>query len=59
MKSLDSRNLLSLMEGSFNSEEQAKNDSDYYDIRLHMKRIWLMSSAPLALCRTVCRGFRG
>ncbi|MCB0727854.1 MAG: chromophore lyase CpcT/CpeT [Ignavibacteriae bacterium] len=46
MKSLDSESLLSLMEGSFSSEEQAKNDSDYYDIRLHMKRIWPeMSSA--------------
>jgi len=28
------------MEGSYSSEEQSKNDSDFYDIRLHMKSIW-------------------
>lgn len=28
------------MIGSFNSEEQAKNDSDYYNISLEMQRIW-------------------
>lgn len=28
------------MEGSYSSEEQSQNDSDYYDIRLHMKPIW-------------------
>ena len=26
--------------GSFSSEEQSLSDSDYYDIRLEMKRIW-------------------
>lgn len=40
MKSIDIDGLVSMMEGSFSSEAQAKNDSDYYDIRLHMKRIW-------------------
>ena len=28
------------LEGSYSSEEQSKNDTDYYDIRLHMKSIW-------------------
>ncbi|AFH47952.1 Hypothetical protein IALB_0240 [Ignavibacterium album JCM 16511] len=28
------------MIGSFNSEEQLKNDSDYYNISLEMHRIW-------------------
>lgn len=32
--------LLSWMEGSFSSEEQAQNDSDYFNISLEMKRIW-------------------
>ncbi|GIV46116.1 MAG: chromophore lyase CpcT/CpeT 1 [Ignavibacterium sp.] len=32
--------LLSWMIGSFNSEEQSKNDSDYYNISLEMHRIW-------------------
>ncbi len=32
--------LLSWMIGSFSSEEQAKNDSDYYNISLEMQRIW-------------------
>ena len=40
MKSTDIDGLVKMMEGSFSSEEQAKNDSDYYDIRLEMKRIW-------------------
>ena len=40
IKSIDTGKLVSFMEGSFSSEEQSKNDSDYYDIRLHMKRIW-------------------
>lgn len=26
--------------GSFSSEEQARNDSDYYNVTLEMKRIW-------------------
>lgn len=32
--------LVSWMIGSFNSEEQSKNDSDYYNISLEMHRIW-------------------
>jgi len=32
--------LAELMSGSFSSEDQAKADSSYYDIRLEMKRIW-------------------
>ena len=38
IKSIDTGKLVSFMEGSFSSEEQSKNDSDYYDIRLHMKK---------------------
>jgi len=40
VKSVDSDRLVKMMEGSFSSEDQSKNDSDYFDIRLHMKRIW-------------------
>ena len=40
IKSIDINKLVTMMEGSFSSEEQSKNDSNYYDIRLHMKRIW-------------------
>ena len=40
VKSIDSERLVKMMEGSFSSEEQSKSDSDYSDIRLHMKRIW-------------------
>ncbi|MBS1517139.1 MAG: chromophore lyase CpcT/CpeT [Bacteroidetes bacterium] len=40
IKSTDVNSLVNLMEGSFSSEEQSLNDSDYYDITLHMKRIW-------------------
>ncbi len=32
--------LFSLMQGSFNSEDQAKKDSTYYNISLHMYPIW-------------------
>lgn len=32
--------LFSLMQGSFNSETQAKSDSTYYNISLHMYPIW-------------------
>lgn len=32
--------LVSWMEGSFSSEAQANRDTSYYDIRLHIKRIW-------------------
>lgn len=32
--------LLNWMTGSFTSEEQSKNDSDYYNISLEMHRIW-------------------
>lgn len=39
-KSTDTEALVKLMEGSFSSEEQSKSDSDYFDIRLHMTRIW-------------------
>lgn len=28
------------MEGSFSSEAQSKADTTYFDVRLHMKRIW-------------------
>jgi len=40
IKQPDINALAALMQGSFSSEEQSLNDSDYYDIRLHMKRIW-------------------
>lgn len=40
VKQPDVNALVLLMEGTFSSEEQAKNDSDYYDITLHMKKIW-------------------
>jgi hypothetical protein len=32
--------LLTWMQGSYNSEEQSRNDSDYYNISLEMKKIW-------------------
>ena len=32
--------LVKLMTGSFNSEKQAKNDSSYFNISLHMYPIW-------------------
>lgn len=34
------KELFSLMQGSFNSENQAKQDSSYYNISLHMYPIW-------------------
>jgi CpeT protein len=40
---VDDRDLLELkarMEGTFTSELQAKSDSDYYNIQLHMAAIW-------------------
>lgn len=37
-KSLDT--LFSMMQGSYNSETQAKSDSTYYNISLHMYPIW-------------------
>jgi len=40
LKQPDINALVALMEGSFSSEEQSLNDSDYYDIRLYMKKIW-------------------
>lgn len=40
VKSIDTERLIKMMEGSFSSEEQSVRDSGYYDIRLHMKRIW-------------------
>lgn len=39
-KSIDMKSLVNLMEGSFSSEEQSISDTDYFDIRLEMKRIW-------------------
>ncbi len=32
--------LASYMEGSFSSQKQSESDTNYFDIRLHMKRIW-------------------
>ena len=40
VKSIDTERLVTMMQGSFSSEEQSASDSDYYDIRLQMKRIW-------------------
>jgi hypothetical protein len=37
---LELKELFSLMQGSFNSENQAKQDSTYYNISLHMYPIW-------------------
>ena len=34
------KTLQAYMEGSFNSAEQSKNDSDFFDIRLRMVPIW-------------------
>lgn len=34
------KTLFKLMQGSFNSEEQAKTDSTYFNISLHMYPIW-------------------
>lgn len=39
-QSKDLKKLAAWMEGSFSSEQQAKNDSDFFDIRLHIKQIW-------------------
>ena len=39
-QSKDLKKLASWMEGSFNSKLQAEQDSDFFDIRLHIKRIW-------------------
>jgi hypothetical protein len=41
-ESVDSRvaHLLSWMQGSFSSRDQAEADGDFHDIRLHMVRIW-------------------
>jgi hypothetical protein len=36
----DLQMLKSYMTGAFNSELQAKNDSDFYEIHLHMQPIW-------------------
>jgi hypothetical protein len=36
----DLKALYSLMSGFFSSEEQSKQDSAFFDIRLHMKPIW-------------------
>jgi CpeT protein len=34
------RRLVMYMEGSFSSQKQSLSDTSYYDIRLHIKRIW-------------------
>lgn len=34
------RRLGKMMEGDYNSAEQASTDKEYFDIRLHIKRIW-------------------
>lgn len=39
-QSADFKKLVSWMEGSFSSSLQAQQDSDFFDIRLHIKRIW-------------------
>ncbi|MEO8210211.1 MAG: chromophore lyase CpcT/CpeT [bacterium] len=39
-KTVDINALVNMMEGSFSSEEQSKNDTDYYNISLHMKKMW-------------------
>lgn len=36
----DLLNLFEMMQGSFSSSEQSKSDSDFFNITLHMKRIW-------------------
>lgn len=40
LKNKDLKNLYQRMEGAFSSQQQSKEDSSYFDIRLHMKRIW-------------------
>ena len=39
-QSKDLKKLASWMEGSFSSNQQSLNDSDFFDIRLHIKQIW-------------------
>jgi CpeT protein len=39
-QSKDFKKLAAWMEGSFSSNLQAVQDSDFFDIRLHIKRIW-------------------
>jgi len=36
----DLKTLVDWMEGPYSSEEQSRNDSDYYNISLEMKKIW-------------------
>ena len=36
----DMQRMLGFMTGSFSSEEQARSDADFYDIRLQMVRVW-------------------
>ena len=40
VKSTDIISLVNLMQGSFSSEEQSFQDSGYFNIILHLKRIW-------------------
>ncbi len=39
-KQRELRQLGRLMEGDYNSTQQAANDKEYFDIRLHIKRVW-------------------
>lgn len=39
-KEKEVRRLAKLMEGNYNSAKQAAADKEYFDIRLHIKRIW-------------------
>lgn len=39
-RDVDLERLLPWMEGSFSSAAQAARDTSYFDVRLHMKRIW-------------------
>lgn len=39
-QSKELKKLSTWIEGNFNSSLQAEQDSDYFDIRLHIKQIW-------------------
>lgn len=39
-RDVDFERLLPWMEGNFSSEKQAEQDTSFFDVRLHMKRIW-------------------
>ncbi|MBK7940085.1 MAG: chromophore lyase CpcT/CpeT [Lewinellaceae bacterium] len=40
----DLKKLVTRMTGDFNSKDQSLRDSDYYDIRLHIRQIWTNQS---------------